>query len=173
MSKSVNIFWNIIETISGAIFRFLFSIVGKDYTDSAHESLMQFIKFGIVGVSNTVISYLLYTFTLIGLRAVGLFAGYDYLIATVIAFVLSVLWSFYWNNKMVFVMEEGQSRNLWKALIKTYISYSFTGLFLNSILMVLWVQIFHISEFIAPIINLLVSVPVNFIINKFWAFKAE
>ena len=56
-------------------------------------------------------------------------------------------------------------------MIKTYISYSFTGLFLSSILLVLWVQVLGISEFIAPIINLLISVPLNFIINKFWAFK--
>lgn len=165
--------WVVAEKAMSTILRFVFGVFGKEYTDTFHESLMQFVKFGIVGVSNTVISYLLYTFTLIGLRAVGLFAGYDYLIATVISFVLSVLWSFYWNNKMVFVMEEGQSRSLWKALIKTYISYSFTGLFLNSVLMVLWVQVFHVSEFIAPIINLLVSVPVNFLINKFWAFKSE
>ena len=91
--------------------------------------------------------------------------------AQVIAFVLSVAWSFYWNNKMVFVKEEGQQRSIWKSLMKTYISYSFTGLFLNSILLVLWVQVLHISEFIAPIINLVISVPVNFLINKFWAFK--
>ena len=165
--------WRMIEIIAGAVFRFCFRMIGKEYTDDIHESLMQFVKFGIVGVSNTVISYVLYTVTLLALRGLHIFTGYDYLIATAIAFILSVLWSFYWNNKMVFVMEEGQSRNLWKALLKTYVSYSFTGLFLNSVLMVLWVQVFHISEFIAPIINLLVSVPVNFVINKFWAFKTE
>ncbi|WP_294218999.1 hypothetical protein [Pseudobutyrivibrio sp.] len=38
--------------------------------------------------------------------------------------------------------------------MKTYISYSFTGLFLNSILMVLWVQVVGTSEFVAPIINI-------------------
>ena len=76
-------------------------------------------------------------------------------------------------KRLVFTMKEGQSRNLWKALVKTYVSYSFTGLFLNSILMVLWVQVIGISEFIAPIINLLVSVPLNFVINKFWAFRAK
>ncbi|MCR4902230.1 MAG: GtrA family protein, partial [Butyrivibrio sp.] len=81
--------------------------------------------------------------------------------------------SYYWNNKMVFTKEEGAERVWWKALIKTYISYSFTGLFLNSVLLILWVQVLGISEFIAPIINLLVSVPINFIINKFWAFKTE
>ncbi len=137
------------------------------------KSLIQFVKFGIVGVSNTVISYLLYTFSLLAMRRIGIFRSIDYLVATVVAYVLSVLWSFYWNNRMVFVVEEGQKRNLWKALFKTYISYSFTGLFLNSVLMVLWVQIIHVSEFIAPILNLFISVPVNFIINKFWAFKTE
>lgn len=70
-------------------------------------------------------------------------------------------------------MEEGQNRNLFKALLKTYVSYSFTGLFLNSIFLILWVQIVGISEFIAAIINLLISVPLNFIINKFWAFRSD
>jgi putative flippase GtrA len=62
---------------------------------------------------------------------------------------------------------------MWQALAKTYVSYSFTGLFLNSILLILWVKVLGISEYIAPIINLLVSVPLNFIINKFWAFKTK
>ena len=95
----------------------------------------------------------------------------DYLAAQGVAFVLSVLWSFYWNQKTVFVLKEGQQRSMWKALLKTYVSYSFTGLFLCTALLVLWVQVLHISEFVAPLINLVVSVPVNFLINKFWAFK--
>ena len=132
---------------------------------------MQFVKFGIVGVSNTVISYVLYVVSLLIFQEMGILKSTDYLVAQVIAFVLSVLWSFFWNNKIVFTVEEGQSRCLWKALLKTYVSYSFTGLFLNSILLILWVKYLGISEFVAPIINLLISVPVNFIINKFWAFR--
>jgi len=168
-----NIIWRIIETVATAIFRFLFKVVHKEYTREVHEALMQFVKFGIVGVSNTVISYVLYFITLKALKAGTLFPNIDYLLAQIVAFILSVLWSFYWNNKMVFVLEDGQNRNLFKALLKTYVSYSFTGLFLNSILLILWVQIVGISEFIAPIINLLISVPLNFIINKFWAFKSD
>ena len=169
----MNAIWKLIETIAEAVFRFCFRVIGKEYTESVHKSLMQFVKFGIVGVSNTVLSYVLYTVSLLLMKKAGIFAGFDYLIAQVIAFVLSVLWSFYWNNKKVFVLQEGESRNMWKALIKTYISYSFTGLFLNSILIVLWVRVLGISEFIAPIINLLISVPLNFIINKFWAFGSK
>ena len=64
-----------------------------------------------------------------------------------------------------------RERNIVHTLIKTYISYAFTGLFLNSILSLLWVEVFGIPKIIAPIINLLVSVPLNFIMNKFWAFR--
>ena len=163
--------WNRIVKIAYVILSGLFHLVGKELSDEAFSAFMQFVRFGIVGVSNTAISYFLYVISLWSFKKIGILPEADYLIAQLIGFVLSVLWSFYWNNKMVFVQEEGQQRVWWKALLKTYVSYSFTGLFLNSILLVLWVQVLHISEFVAPIANLLVSVPINFIINKFWAFK--
>lgn len=164
--------YTILETILCSIIRWLFRLFHKEITEEQLEGFIQFVKFGIVGLSNTAINYLIYTVFLLLLRKFEV-GGMDYLIAQIIAFVLSVLWSFFWNNKYVFTVKEGQQRNWLRALIKTYISYSFTGLFLNSILLVLWVQVFHISEFIAPIINLLVSVPLNFLINKFWAFQNE
>ena len=48
----------------------------------------------------------------------------------------------------------------------TYVSYSFSGILLNGVLLVLWVQVFQISKLIAPIINLLFTVPLNFVMNK-------
>lgn len=136
-------------------------------------AMIQFIKFGIVGFSNTVISYVLYTGGLLLFRKLRIFGSIDYLAAQLIAFVISVLWSFYWNNRYVFKVEEGKKRSLWKSLLKTYISYSFTGLFLSSLLLVLWVQILHISEFAAPVINLVITVPLNFMINRQWAFRQQ
>lgn len=167
----LDVVWNGIVKIAHVILTWLFHLIGKELSDETFDAFMQFVRFGIVGVSNTAISYLLYVVSLWLFKRTGLLPNADYLVAQLIGFVLSVLWSFYWNNKMVFVQEEGQERVWWKALLKTYVSYSFTGLFLNSILLVLWVQVLHISEFVAPIVNLLVSVPINFIINKFWAFK--
>ncbi len=165
--------WNFVERIADVVFRFCFRRIGKEYTEESRSTLIQFVKFGIVGVSNTAISYVIYTLSLLGMRTFGIFRSIDYIFSQVVAFMLSVLWSFYWNNKKVFVVKEGESRSIWKALLKTYVSYSFTGLFLNSILLIFWVRVLHISEFIAPIINLLVSVPLNFIINKLWAFKTD
>lgn len=165
--------WELFEKIVYGVLKVVFNLLKKDLTDKRFQSFMQFIKFGIVGLSNTAISYILYVISLLFFQKLGIFPKIDYIIASIIGFILSVLWSFYWNNKMVFTLEDGQERSLWKSLIKTYISYSFTGLFLSNILLIFWVQFCHIPELIAPLINLIISVPLNFVINKFWAFKKE
>lgn len=169
--KLSDICWRVIKAIALFCLHLLFKIIRKPPTREADAAFLQFVKFGIVGFSSTVVSYLLYSGSLLLIRRVSRDISYDYMIAQIIAFVLSVLWSFYWNNKYVFSLKGGEQRSLWKSLLKTYISYSFTGLFLNTILLYLWVDILGINEFIAPLINLIVSVPINFFMNKFWAFR--
>lgn len=148
-----------------AVFKFLRINVGEEAVDS----LVQFIKFGLVGVTNTAISYLLNVATLKLLEPYHV--AWDYVAGNLVAFFLSVLWSFYWNNKYVFTLKEGETRTVWKTLLKTYVSYGFTGIVLTNILSFIWIVVFGISKYVAPIINLVISVPVNYIINKNWAFR--
>lgn len=153
------------------------------------RSLVQFIKFGIVGLSNTLIYQLIY------MACVAL--GAHYLAAGIIAFLISVLNAFFWQNKFVFKEDEnGEKRIWWRVLLKTYAAYAFTGLFLANILLVFWIEIIKIESFtapltdilnnfgvnmsnhevavdIAPILNIFVNVPINFLINKFWAYKQK
>lgn len=140
-------------------------------TDPMLEAITQFIMFGIVGISNTLISYFLNIAVLLLLRPYTL--AWDYVAGNVVAFLLSVLWSFYWNNRVVFTRKEGQHRNIWKALLKAYAAYGITGIVLSNMLSWLWIVVFHISKYIAPLMNLVISVPMNFIINKLWTFKAD
>lgn len=142
-----------------------------EISEETWNSIVQFIKFGIVGLTNTIIGYLIYAISLKGIRIAGIWGTIDIYIAQLIMFLLSVLWSFYWNSKAVFKAEEGEKRNLFTALMKTYVSYAFTSLFLSEILLHLWVGVLGISEYVAPIINLIITVPLNFIIQKFWAFR--
>ncbi len=153
------------------IIRGAFRLIHRELKDSTLESLVQFVKFGLVGATNTAISYGINVLVLKLLQPYNL--GWDYIAGNVIAFILSVLWSFYWNNRYVFTQKEGQKRNTWKALLKTYISYGFTGILLTNILSYVWIDIFGISKYIAPLINLIISIPLNFIINKLWAFKTQ
>ena len=138
-------------------------------SDDKMAGLLQFLMFGIVGVTNTIISYVLNVLVLLAMRPFEV--SWDYVVGNIVSFVLSVLWSFYWNNRFVFTVEDGKQRQVGKALLKTYISYGFTGIILNNLLSWLWINILGISKYIAPLINLIISVPLNFIINKFWAFK--
>lgn len=125
--------------------------------------LIQFIKFGLVGVSNTLISLLVY-YILVYFKC-------NYIVANTLGFIISVINAYYWNNKYVFKKNTGRKEEkTYKKIIKVYVSYGVTFL-LSTLLLYLMVDCFKISEYIAPIINLCVTVPLNFIFNKFWAFK--
>ena len=146
-------------------------ILGLCKNDRQRDALVQFIKFGIVGVSNTAIGYAIYAISLLLLRRWKLFPEKDYFVAQFIMFVLSVAWSFFWNNRFVFREREGEQRNILTALLKAYASYAFTSLFLNELLLYLWVDRVGLSEYIAPLLNLIITVPMNFLIQKFWTFS--
>ncbi len=158
-------------------------------------ALWQFIKFGLVGVSNTIVSYVTYTIVYYLLRnRIGDAAVH---VANIAGFILSVLNAYIWQNKFVFKeSEEGEHRIWWQVLIKTYISYAFSGLFLTEVLLLLWLNVIHIEQYlepvalwiagfgvsmtaveaavqIAPFLNMVVTIPINFCINKFWAYRQK
>ena len=128
-------------------------------------TLYQFVKFGIVGISNTFIGYVVYSICVL--------VGMHYLLSNVIGFFVSVLNAFYWSNRFVFKKGIDENRNPWVALIKTILAYASTGIVLNSILLWLFIEQWHVSEFLAPIIILVITVPTNFVINKYWSFKTH
>ena len=121
--------------------------------------IKQFIKFGIVGVSNTLISLLIYY--------VLIYFKINYIVANTIGFIVSVLNAYYWNNRYVF--KKSNEGNL-RPMIKTFVSYG-TTFVLSTILLVVMVDYLNISNIIAPILNLIITIPLNFLLNKFWAFK--
>jgi len=129
----------------------------------------QFIKFSLVGVSNTLVSFAVNVTTLFLLRPYGI--PVDYIIANIIAFALSVLWSYLLNSRFVFKPGEEGKRSGIRILVRTYVAYGFTGIFLNNILSTVWIRIFHIEKFVSPLLNIPFCVPVNFYLNKFWAYS--
>jgi len=127
--------------------------------------IIQFIKFGVVGLSNTLIAYAVYAFFV--------FINLHYFVANIIAFTISVTNSFYWNKKYVFKDENKKIKDILISYIKVYISYSFTGILLGSVLLYVFIDLFNISKYIAPFLGLVISVPLNFLLNKKWAFKIK
>ena len=133
--------------------------------ENLKKGIIQFIKFGTVGAINTVLSY-------------AITNGAYYLlhlheqISNIIAFVITVFISFMLNGRFVFT-ENKEERNFWKSLLKVYASYSITGVFLTAILLYIEEEIIGIPHYIATLMNLVVTVPINFILNKFWAYKEK
>lgn len=168
MKKIGNFLWSIIENIARF---FLIKLFHIKFSEDAWNGLMQFIKFGIVGVSNTLIGYLIYVVSLNVFKLLGMFIGKEYFFAQIIMFLLSVLWSFYWNNKAVFKKEEGEKRNWVWALLKTYATYAFTSIFLSELLLFIEIEKLGWNDTVSPLLNLLITVPINFLIQKFWAFR--
>lgn len=153
------------------------------------KTLVQFVKFGIVGVSNTIVYYAVY--------ALAYAICDNYLFANMAGWLISVLNAFFWQTRYVFVENQNEEKRIWwKVLLKTYAAYAFTGLVLNNILLYVWMDILHVENYIAfmaiaaekinislttrklagylaPVLNMGVSIPVNFIINKFWAYRQK
>lgn len=132
---------------------------------STHKTFCQFVKFGIVGLSNTLIGYVVYT--------ICVWLGMHYLWANIVGFFVSVLNAFYWSDRFVFIKGGNEKRGLWTSFLKTVLAYASTGILLNSILLWLFIDELNLSEYIAPLIILLITVPTNFILNKYWSFKTK
>lgn len=134
-------------------------------------SIEQFVKFIIVGISNTIISFLLYAVFRYLFQKLQLFEK-EYIIASVLSFLLSVLWSYYWNNKFTFKKVENEFRIVWKTILKIYVAYSFASLLLNNVLLFVFVEEYNISKDIAYLMCIVITIPINYFLNKFWAFKS-
>lgn len=135
-----------------------------------NSTVQQFIKFGIVGLSNTGLSYILYLLFLYIFENNDIFPSYDYIASSILTFCICTVWSFYWNNRFTFKKELGEQRKVLRPFIKTVISYSFTGLLIHNVLLYAFVEWFCVSKQIVPLLNLVVTVPLNFFLNKYWAF---
>lgn len=153
---------------------------------SVKNNIIQFIKFSLVGVLNTVISE--------GGYAILIYFNMHYLPASWIGFSVSVLNAYFWNSRYVFrEQEEREKRVWWKSFYKTYLAY-LGGYVLNALLLVLWMDVIRFERWmnvpaawfaaagypgfdanflagvLAAAVNLFLTVPVNYLVNKYWAF---
>lgn len=121
----------------------------------------QFFAFSAVGVANTLISLLVY-YLFISL-------GVPYLVANALGFVAGVLNAYFWNSRCVFKAPEARKSFIF---LKMSVAYGATFL-LSCLLMYVMIERMGISDLLAPILNLFVTTPANFFLNKCWAFKVS
>ena len=159
MQAMIQKIWQLSAGILCTVLQKAARLFGKELTEQTLEKIMQFVKFGMVGVLNTAVSFITYYAVILIRRDWYMFGG-------VAGFILSVLNSYYWNSKFVFKKQDEKIRTL----IRTFVAYS-SNLMLGTVLLWLLVERLGISPFLAPFFNLLITVPLNFLLNKFWVMK--
>ncbi len=159
MKGVIDKLWNLFERMVVTAAEFFAGLTGKELTERQLRNLVQFAKFCLVGVSNTAISLAAYyIFVMISKDL--------YIVGNAVGFVVSVLNSYFWNSNFVFKKKDEKA----KTIIKTFLAYG-TNLFIGTGLLYLLVDILGISAYIAPLLNLIITIPLNFVINKFWVMK--
>ena len=147
------------------------------------DGAKQFLKFLGIGYLNALVYYLSYSLLV--------WLGVHYIVSNAVGFVLSVISSFLLNGRLVF-KEDGskEKRVWWRVLFKVF------GLLLTSLLPKFWLDIAglpkgmepasaalaqsgieisarKLAEYVAPVINLCITTPLNFFINKFWTYRQK
>ena len=118
----------------------------------------EFIKFGIVGVSNTLITFLVYN--------ILLKLGMNYLVANIIGYICGMINGFIWSKNWVFKVDNESKMYFIKfALVNLLSLVISTGL-----LMVLVKQL-SFNTTIAQLITTCITVVINYLLNKIWTFK--
>jgi len=149
----------------------------------------QFFKFGIVGFSSTIVNagvYMVVIATSAFLIGVGKdqLAWYWPVIANVFGFFIATYNGYFWQTKYVFKGERSFNR-----MVRVYIAY-IPGLVLSTTLIWLLTEIIpipiswanflnaevvngvaHMPKFWAQLPTLFVTVPTNFVVQKFWAYQ--
>lgn len=134
--------------------------------------LKQFIKFSIVGLSNTIISLSVTYITMY--VAVTLCKNLSYnnsvlvFLASILGFAVGVLNSYYWNNKYVF--KKTSSGHI-IPLLKSYICYGVIFILAYALNEFVFTKCLRLPSYTIPILQVFICTPLNFITNKLWAFK--
>lgn len=127
------------------------------------DTVTQFLKFGVVGVGNTLLSLAVYyLFIWINPRL--------YQAGNAVGWVVSVANAFYWNNKYVFYGGAQNKKVLLRQIGKCYLSYGATFL-LSAVLLHIETERLRWPETFSPLINLALTIPLNFLLNRYWTFR--
>lgn len=122
--------------------------------------ITQFIQFGAVGALNTVLTYIIYLI---------LYQHISPTLAMAVGYGLTSLLGLVLNKQWVFKQSGGEMS--WMTF-KYYATYGTTFL-LSLILTSTWVDVLHFPAAWAPLFSLAVTVPVNFLLSKYWVFTQK
>ena len=124
-----------------------------------NDDLIRFIKFGMVGVLNTLVNWVIFFI----LNALGMY----YILANIIAYILGTVNSYLWNTLWVFKYKDKAST---ETTIK-FIILNLIGLGLNTGILYVLVDLCNLNKFIGLVITTGIVMIINYVVNKLWVFS--
>lgn len=124
-----------------------------------NDGVIRFIKFGMVGVINTLVNWIIFFI----LNALGMY----YILANIIAYILGTVNSYLWNTLWVFKYKDKAST---ETTIK-FIILNLIGLGLNTGILYVLVDLCNLNKFIGLVITTGIVMIINYVVNKLWVFS--
>lgn len=133
-----------------------------------HEGeIRKMLRFCVVGAVNTAVDFAVYALVI---RLVPW--KYNHLLGQALGFAAGTLNAYFMNGGWVFRDKGGERKKGKKVLLRTFAGYAVTFLLSEGLLM-LWVDGLGMNKYLAKLINLCVTVPLNYVINRLWTFREE
>jgi putative flippase GtrA len=123
--------------------------------------LLQFVKFGIVGVSNTLIFFAVYTLLL---KVFGVW----YVAASGIGFAVGAVNGFLWNRAWTFKGHVGDALTP----VRWFVVQT-AGLLLNLGLVYLFVDGAGLDELVGQAVTIVIVTVTTFLANRAWTFRGH
>jgi putative flippase GtrA len=121
---------------------------------------LQLLRFAAVGASGYVVNLAVFTAAVHG-------AGFDYLIAAVLAFAVAVANNFFWNRGWTFRAGDGHAGfQAVRFLVVSLVAFGF-----NVVLLYALVEYAGTPKVPAQALAIAAATPLNFVGNKLWSFR--
>ncbi|MBP1744593.1 MAG: GtrA family protein [Firmicutes bacterium] len=121
-------------------------------------NFIQFIKFSIVGASNTILTLLAYSLLV--------YFGVYYVAANIIGYSIGVLNSYFWNSRWVFTQTASGKSTVYK-----FVCVNLIVLCLTTGILFALVTFMNGNEYLSQIAATVVGLGINYVLNKIWTFK--
>jgi dolichol-phosphate mannosyltransferase len=122
---------------------------------------LQLIRFGAVGASGYVVNLAVFTAAVHG-------AGFGYIVAATMAFIVALANNFFWNRAWTF--KEAQDGHAGFQAVR-FVVVSLGAFGFNLLLLFLLVEVAGVAEVPAQAIAIVAATPLNFLGNKLWSFR--
>jgi len=130
---------------------------------TSRKSLKQFIIFGIVGVSNTAVDFIVFWLLIQ--------TSLHYIIANIMAYSLGMLNSYIWNSAITFKSKYGKNEIIAVKRIIRFIIWNGLMLLLSSALIYVVVEYMQWHALTSKLVVTVIILVIQFLGSKKWVFK--